>query len=928
MMVFLKKSFWALVVFSSLLTAASPEEYHLLVSAGALTDFEPYQPFFHSRIFFSDASLSVVKNANVVAYATQDTLFYADNLKKEDIIDAGGAIESGSVKSGFIGSSYRGVVLSGTLSDELKRHLGAESAKFSFERRLAHGKEIFAFSRDNKKTVHWAKTVDELKRVPAVLVHDKKSNAVSVVFARLVGDVGHRLGLIDSLLKRPGSNTDYLELGNNHGAVRALGADYVKALQKRKPSAVMLGTFEMASLMGQTQVLESLPIIYPFGDNFHKKSNHAFVKKQPIHFWSATGSENLWPLYSKLGKRVLVQDILENMKTQFAAPEQSLNVVRVFSEEAAKEAARSVYVDLVLLHAKEPFEKLPTREIVELKEASSDGFDQVSPIVKISYLDVTEIYLRGTTKGNVSTVEVRRHAITDAGPVADDAIKSQEPTLEAGLPELSSVSSELSAWETKTLENTLGKIMLTESKANVAIVESLKNVTPIEGSVPLELSVSLLNPSGNLATIRTSGKQLKKIAQAINSGTLTRRYSIFGMDSRAKLIGDRAINDNEKFTIALSESALLELFGFARLGGLNDDYSIRAPFVEAIYGDMKGLYFIGGPKIVPMSDTANSIQDALNTLRAADRFDDVLIRALRIMDTVTIKNALDYPEGMPQHVVTFDIGFFDLGLSKNVVNSTYEEYQSKFPMSRGNVDKFAHLFLFTKMSLNYETPKLFTSLTADVKFMQTSVERKPEKDKTKLGIKLRLPWEKTIMKGNSVVLSPILKSIYETKFVPNSLWSNPMEKDKITGEPQPLPPRTRRIDTLLGVNLDFTKLGFNADLGGVLAADFNRVNTTDALDYGPGVNFFSRWGLFGPLELSSEITSCYLFPLPQNRARDKVALAVEGTVWLRVARIYDFSVAAISDFLIASLQEQPSKISMSSIFGITISYGRLFRLFG
>ena len=73
----------------------------------------------------------------------------------------------------------------------------------------------------------------------------------------------------------------------------------------------------------------------------------------------------------------------------------------------------------------------------------------------------------------------------------------------------------------------------------------------------------------------------------------------------------------------------------------------------------------------------------------------------------------------------------------------------------------------------------------------------------------------------------------------------------------------KRLIRFLVVHFDFTKAGFNLDVGGVMVADFTRKNVQDALDFGPGLNFFSKWSLFGPLELSSDITAYYLFPLPK-----------------------------------------------------------------
>jgi hypothetical protein len=296
-----------------------------------------------------------------------------------------------------------------------------------------------------------------------------------------------------------------------------------------------------------------------------------------------------------------------------------------------------------------------------------------------------------------------------------------------------------------------------------------------------------------------------------------------------------------------------------------------------------------------------------------------MTRGFAGLTTKKTQHYIDAAKGQPHHVVTLDIAYLDVGISKNVVNDNYEDASASFPTSRGGIKPYAHFFAFTKIALSHETPVLHSTLFNETKYMHTDPKEKPEKDKTKLGIKFRLPWELSYFKESDVVVSPIFSTIYETKLAPNPWADNAKIRAK---------PRTRRTDSLLGVNVDFTKLGFNVDVGAAMAADFNRFSVNDALDFGPGINLLGKWRLFGPVEVSSEITSMYLFPLPKNQALNKIALGVEGTVWLRLARFYDFGVDAMSDFLVATLQEAPKKFILSSIFGLTISYGRLFRLLG
>lgn len=229
------------------------------------------------------------------------------------------------------------------------------------------------------------------------------------------------------------------------------------------------------------------------------------------------------------------------------------------------------------------------------------------------------------------------------------------------------------------------------------------------------------------------------------------------------------------------------------------------------------------------------------------------------------------------------------------------------------------------MGLTYNTPSVETNLLGNLKFIQTDVDKKANKDKLKLELNFRLPWENSLFKDSSVIVSPVLLNTYETKIGPLKFLSKNTDAD---WEKLRALPRTKQLENLLGLEMNFTNLGFKFQTGPILVTDFNRATTKDAMDIGPGLNFFGKWPLFGPLELSSEINSYYLFPVAESSAKDKIALKVEGTAWLRVAHFYDFSVSIMDDFFFASLQHKSKDIAISNIIGLTVCYGRLFRIFG
>ncbi|HXW53974.1 MAG TPA: hypothetical protein VEL47_07705 [Myxococcota bacterium] len=887
------------------------ETLRLVLSAGALLDQSP--AFYDSRIFAGANDGSPPFDIAHIgrAFVFGRTIIYApEGLAALDVVTEPTDEKSG-IATGFVGPSFRGFSLKDELSESAKRYLGAGVFTYNYEIRTIKQKAVYAFALSDKTKPAWPKPGDDLQEIRAVRLHDARGSEQLVV-ARNVGDLKDRLGLVDHVLARNVKPTAFIELGGNHGDNGIIPKEKIDALLRRKPAAVFLGSGEMASLLMPDSHISLLNGIYPFADKFHQSVH---INESQVDFWSATFDEKLWPLYQRLGKAKSLSEEIVDMTAHTTDSKKALNIVRVFSEDAAMDAAKSVFVDLVLLISKDPYTPLATGETVDL--ARPLGYAEIAPIIRVSYLDITEVQIFSWSPFTIQRIEIKRHPITDDGPKARDVAERASPVAGPSLPDLSVLyQAKERKWRAQDFERVLGGIILGSTSADVAFFEKMSITTPISGDIPFDVAKRLLSLPGNVVAISLSGKLLKSL---LKNKIFNRDLVAYGVDAKSATIGGRAINTSEKYSLALSESALLKIFGIAVRGGLGEEYAIRAPFIEPIYGNITDLYFIAGPKMVSTNDATEEVDGALKKVSSAISVSEMVRTFLLSNNPEAIRTLIDDASGRPHHVVTLDLTYLDLGLSKNVTNSLYEGYVENkvLPMGRGKVPPWAHVFIFAKTELNYDAPDLITSLTGEIKYMHTNFQEKPEKDKTKLGLKFRLPWERSFFKDSSIVLSPIMENLYETKLAPH-FFSN-HEK---------LPIRTQRTESLLGFNVDFTKLGFNMDFGGAMVVDYTRTNTVNALDFGPALNFFSKWSLVGPLELSSKITSYYLFPLPNNSASKKLAFGVEGTVWLRLMRFYDFSVSAMSDFLIVTLQETPKDFAVSSIFGLTISYGRLFRLFG
>ena len=288
-----------------------------------------------------------------------------------------------------------------------------------------------------------------------------------------------------------------------------------------------------------------------------------------------------------------------------------------------------------------------------------------------------------------------------------------------------------------------------------------------------------------------------------------------------------------------------------------------------------------------------------------------------------LKIYISKPAGSAAQSLTLGIDYLDVGISQTFGNEIYKKglIDKRFGLiSRGGIPLHAHVLLFSKMSLIYDTPYLEINLGNNIKYLHMDQKKQPERDKVIVTLDFRLPWERNLFKDKSVIVSPILKNTYETKIGAIGFLADPKQEEAKV--------RPKIFTSLLGTNINFKDLGFNFDIGGMMGVDFNQSSAREAVTMGPGFNFTGKWTLYGPLEISTQLKAYYLLGLPGSRASNRLALDVEGTTWLRVARFYDFNLSLMADYFAASLQRPRNEVALSSIVGLTISYGRFFRLFG
>lgn len=894
------------------------KNHSMVITTGLFENTHYYDAFYDSRIFAGTEKADfVIERANKEIFSFENTLFFSnDEISKKEIIDSAKNWSSLETKA-VIGHSYFGIVQEGSLESKVQNYLGAASVSIKILSRKNGEKTIYAVLKNAgaHQNISWPTSESEIRMIPGVVI--KTEQARVVVAARAVGRAAHKLGIADEILKK--NNAVLLDVGSNSGQSLNLDPQLMQEAKIRNIVS-LAGTSEMGALGNNDQNFTKLDLIYPFKNKEHKVVNTHYGK---LNLWSLGDNEQIWSLFRNLGDPAKIEDALSYMGSLKKDPKKTFNVVRVFSERAAAKAARSVYVDLVLLVSADPYAQLPTREQIDLRNSSTDAFEQVAPIISLSTLSVAEVVMHQSKSGVLERVEVIRHAVSDQGPKSVDlSAPLLEPDTTEALPSMNS------SWEKKQLDEVAGGFLLKSTQADVALFESNLYSTPIKGALGIDLALARLKRPGIISVIKIPGLQLKKIARLIMDNKLNNNFVLYGMDPKGRLIRERTLNDEETYALALSENALLEIFGVSRVGGFTDAKSIRAPFIESVYGKLDNLLFLSGAKTIAIPETERLVEGVLKNSRTHQLFLDAMAKALKDSSRDEVIESMKYSQGKPGHSLYFNVNYLDFGFSHNLANQAYIDYKDakvRLPMSRAGADLNTHLLIYSKLSLTYDAPGLITTLSNGIRFLaMEGFDKKPAKDKFTLGLDFRLPWERGFFKDKSVVISPIFKNVYETKLAPFTFLSKNTEED---WKKLKMIPRTNKLDSLLGLNFNMTNLGFEFDVGAMMATDFRQDSVREALDFGPGLNFSSKWKLIGPLELSSIIKASYLFPLPDSRALGKAALGVEGTVWLRVAHFYNFSLSLMNDFLLATLQDKPKVLATSSIFGVTISYGNFMRIF-
>lgn len=679
------------------------------------------------------------------------------------------------------------------------------------------------------------------------------------------------LGMTNFLLATPELSFNFF--------VKSGNAEYFKQFQRKKGLDVLIG-YDDAKHVKSKNPIVILPSL--FSPDLEKElSATVTYNNVKVNFYTFLDHE---PLVSKLKNHSNLKTFFETIKNN---PKNEINIARAFSLRTARKLVLNPDIHLVVINS--------PRDFTEIYDSTY--------IIGVSSRSPVFIALQYSGK----SVNVHKEHLS----LKEKILKNEKEDTRY-LPALSSIGAKESNYTDHVFEQISGGLALKASGADVAILSKMSSRLNHGGEKISYSYFSRRMSKGKIFKVHLLGAQIKHLSKLIHINAMPEgEFFTYGIHNGK--INQRLITDNETYKVALDEDALVQLFNIENLGALDEIFSVRAPFIEGIYGKITNLYFVSGPKTIKLRKKnhltiADTWDNAVNTFIASDTKEEQIKLFLHIT-----------PEQFKQ-TVTFNIEALDFGFSQNFGNDTYTNYQNEkaFSISRADVPLFAQLFISNSMKLTYDAGPLETQLTNEIKYLQSNVSEKPEKDKLAFGLNFRVPFERSVFKENSsFVLSPVQKNTYETKLA-NYIFPNNTKLSK----------PNKKLENFLGLKFDIKKAMLDFELGALASNDLNQKGFENITSFGPGLYFNSKWPIYGPLELSSKIKSYYFFSMPGNTLKNNMAYGLEGTVWLRVAAFHNFSVSLMSDFMVASLQREPFKFASSSIFGITLSYGNLFKLVG
>lgn len=942
------RHFIRLLVFTLSLSALahdlSKPDFKVVVTGGLGGEKNGYELFFQSPLFRlnhvnDDSSKLTIVDTQAYVYQSGNVYVYSKGaLSKAELLKVKNAKSMVSGFSGaLIGSAAYAIELNSAGSkplykqnDILERDLAAIESHIVWQRKKIGKKEILIFSNPDKEgQISWSNERSSFKRIPAVMGEYKKAKRNYVFIARNLSSTDRTFEIVRKLTNNQSVPTKYLDLGNTLMGRDDASLKEARVIAKllKKNNAIVLGTSnsELRASVLEPKLLSEAPYVIAaeggLGTLPPQSRSHQFgpYKAQ----FSALGhiSESAEAFLTKGAKALNADEAIANARSEAISTQPDLVFGLAQSARTASKALATALFDAVFSLVPGDKGALPAYDEMSFAENEKKGLRSVSPLVRVSPLDVTEVSVWLHPTNEVRKIQINRHAVV-GGKAAE--VKSDYMP---GLPKREKLVGDKKAWSSEDFDILLGQILLKHKGADVAVIERTLSTTPISSSVSLPLSKSLLNRPGRSISFIMQGERLRKIFQLIDGGMFDNDVEVVGATLEGPTVGQRALEDTEPYQLVTSEKVGAQIFEIIGRDSLFSANPNGLAYIELALKEKFGIDAVNKFKRLSNRPPA-TMDDRFKLVLESPPISQVILEVLKKGVGVKELNAMfKTKQGAFRPGIVLDVEDVDFGMNANFINGTNSgwndkggsEYLTNLPSSRLKLPKYMHILFNADIALKWLTEAADVALVTDIRFSSIGGDQKPTSDKFIVKLETRLPLERwNHGKPNDWFFSPLFYVDYETK-----IWPLPWVADGSPSdwEAEGWLPRMQLMSLFVGgTAISMTDNEFFR-IGGVLQMDINQLNSPlSAFEAGVSGEIKYTWKL-GITKLKTKLEAKVLFPFTEPNP-SRLGFTGGAEVKLEVPLWRFLSLSILADVYLGSTMLKPFDMAVSSIFGFALTYSQ------
>jgi len=808
------------------------------------------------------------------------------------------------------------------------KNVGAKIQNVKIERGNIENQAFIAFKLINHPNFKWPQKKSDFMRLPAIKAKHTAQAGDLYILARAKNQTSQILGFIQQRLKDNSISTQWIDLGNllagPYRETKENTQTLRKVIQELKPAVILADSYDSADLKALPYIIgvqgSNLPSAYASINFASTKANFLALADESVYIPS---------LLPKDAKIIHVSQI-ENLKGIDMA---GLNIALAPTLSLANQVSSKGFYDLVIAKM-ESSDLLPQSDDMFLPH--EDSAKTIPPLVRVSS-GVTQVDI-WAKNSDIARVKITRYSIDEKAPVHAELLAALQKSYQMPsivLPTPQTMNKKL--WTQTDFDTLFGQALLKSSQAELAIFEKNKSIAPISGAVHSDMARALMQRPGRMFILNIRGEDLKNIFKLIKNKQLG-DFEIVGGNLRAGTIRQMPINAEENYLVVVSENVIAafsetlekaEVLGKGKLA--------RAKHIEAYVGETGGLHVMTSANDLTPKE-ASTIQTQAQSQEQAF-MDEVTDDFLSQQNSAEhLGYLLKSAKGDFKSRLVLDIREIDFGFSWNKTNGQAQIWKDrskeslktggdrfKIPNGRLTLLDYLHVLIQTNTALRLETPVLDSSLFLKMKFFTWDFDGSsgPIKDKLQFGLEFKVPDERWAAAAErSWYVSPLVQTMFETNIWPiGFLISNADLQTTESWEKKGWMPRTKEFTVFAGILTGPMNRIFSLRIGPMGLFNFNKTTFEQTFDYGGEIESHVYWTL-GPIGFQIDGNFRALFPITSTPDPDK--LGFDGVLAARIilARIGDFSVAAVDDFAFGSNIADRATFGTSNIIGLALSYGK------